>query len=61
MCNLHNATTTHAAMRQLFLPVNDLTNRLTAQMDVFSGYPAPIGSKDASGRPANQLPAKSVS
>jgi hypothetical protein len=48
-------------MRQLFLPVNDLTNRLTAQMDVFSRYPAPIGSKDASGRPANQLPAKSVS
>jgi hypothetical protein len=48
-------------MRQLFLPVNDLTNRLTAQMDVFSGYPPPIGRKDANGRPANQFPAKSVS
>jgi hypothetical protein len=40
MCNLYNATTTHEAMRQLFLPINDLTNRLTPQMDVFPDYPA---------------------
>lgn len=26
---------------------NDLTNRLTPQMDVFPDYPAPIGRKDA--------------
>ncbi len=49
MCNLYNATTTHEAMRQLFLPINDLTNRLTPQMDVFPDYPAPIGRKDANG------------
>lgn len=36
-------------MRQLFLPVNDLTNRLTPQMEVFPDYPAPIGRKDANG------------
>ncbi|ATU94091.1 DUF159 family protein (plasmid) [Phyllobacterium zundukense] len=49
MCNLYNATTTFEAMRQLFLPINDLTNRLTPQMDVFPDYPAPIGRKDANG------------
>jgi putative SOS response-associated peptidase YedK len=49
MCNLYNATTTHEAMRQLFLLINDLTNRLTPQMDVFPDYPAPIGRKDANG------------
>ena len=49
MCNLYNATTTHEAMRQLFMPINDLTNRLTPQMDVFPDYPAPIGRKDANG------------
>ncbi|WP_246663564.1 SOS response-associated peptidase family protein [Phyllobacterium endophyticum] len=36
-------------MRQLFLPVSDLINRLTPQMDVFPDHPAPIGRKDASG------------
>lgn len=49
MCNLYNATTTFEAMRQLFMPLNDLTNRLTPQMDVFPDYPAPIGRKDANG------------
>ena len=47
------------AMRSVILPadpssvksrgINDLTNRLTPQMDVFPGYPAPIGRKDANG------------
>jgi putative SOS response-associated peptidase YedK len=49
MCNLYNATTTFEAMRQLFLPINDLTNRLTPQMDVYPDYAAPIGRKDANG------------
>lgn len=49
MCNLYNATTTFEAMRQLFLPVHDLTNKLTPQMDVYPDYPAPIGRKDANG------------
>jgi hypothetical protein len=49
MCNLYNATTTFEAMRQLFLPIKDLTNRLTPQMDVYPEYPAPIGRKDANG------------
>jgi putative SOS response-associated peptidase YedK len=49
MCNLYNATKTHEAMRQLFLPINDLTNRLKPQMDVFPDYPPPMGRKDANG------------
>lgn len=49
MCNLYNVTTTHEAMRQLFLPINDLTNRLTPQMDVYPDYHAPVGRKDAHG------------
>jgi putative SOS response-associated peptidase YedK len=49
MCNLYNATTTFEAMRQLFLPINDLTNRLMPQMDVYPDYPAPIGRKDDKG------------
>ena len=36
-------------MRQLFLPINDLTNRLTPQMDVYPDYPVPVGRKDAEG------------
>ncbi len=49
MCNLYNATTTFEAMRQLFLPIHDLTNRLTPQMDVFPDYHSPIGRKNADG------------
>ncbi|WP_027229743.1 SOS response-associated peptidase [Phyllobacterium sp. UNC302MFCol5.2] len=49
MCNLYNATTTHEAMRQLFLPIHDLTNRLTPQIDIFPDYHAPIGRKNAEG------------
>jgi putative SOS response-associated peptidase YedK len=48
MCN-YNATTTHEAKRQFFLPINDLTNRLEPQMDVFPDYPPPMGRKDANG------------
>ncbi|UXN67496.1 hypothetical protein N8E89_28790 (plasmid) [Phyllobacterium sp. A18/5-2] len=45
MCNLYNATTTHEAMRQLFLPVHYLTNRLTPQIDIYPDYHAPIGRR----------------
>jgi putative SOS response-associated peptidase YedK len=49
MCNLYNATTTFEAMRQLFLPIHDLTNRLTPQMDIYPDNHAPIGRKNADG------------
>ncbi|UXN66422.1 hypothetical protein N8E89_25180 (plasmid) [Phyllobacterium sp. A18/5-2] len=49
MCNLYNTTTTNEAVGQLFLPISDLTHRLTPQMDVYPDYPAPIGRKDANG------------
>lgn len=49
MSNLYNVTTTFEAMRQLFKPIHDLTNKLTPQMDVYPDYPAPIGRKDANG------------
>ncbi|WP_183433276.1 SOS response-associated peptidase family protein [Mesorhizobium sp. RMAD-H1] len=42
MCNLYNATTAHEAMRRLFKPTADLTNRLDPAMDVYPDYPAPI-------------------
>lgn len=41
MCNLYNAAT-FEAMRQLFLPIHDLTNRLTPQMDVYLDNPAHV-------------------
>ncbi|TPW26343.1 SOS response-associated peptidase [Martelella alba] len=42
MCNLYNNTTTHEAVRQLFKPTADLTNRADFSEDYYPDRPAPI-------------------
>ncbi|MET3601164.1 SOS response-associated peptidase [Martelella mangrovi] len=42
MCNLYNNTTTHEAVRQLFKPTRDLTNRAELNGDCYPDRSAPI-------------------
>lgn len=42
MCNLYNNTTTQEAMRQMFRPERDMTNRADPNGDCYPDRPAPI-------------------
>lgn len=50
MCNLYNVTTSHEAVRQFAGIVDDLTNRLDPELNVYPDKPAPIIRNGTEGR-----------